>query len=997
MIGPERWQRVQELFHQAVGCPPLERAALLRRECAGDARLLAEVELLLHNDRENENDLCHVVEEAASGASGSDLIGTRLGAYRIQKEIGRGGMGSVYLATRDDAQYRKQVAIKVIRRGMDTEDVLTRFRHEREILAALDHPYIAHLLDGGTTPDGRPYLVMEYVEGQPITQYVLDHRLTVEEKLELFCQVCEAVSFAHRNLIVHRDLKPGNIFITRQRTPRLLDFGIAKLLHSAPDAPSHTQTLTAFEARMLTPDYASPEQIRGMPVSTSSDVYSLGVVLFELLTGTRPYATERGNPTQLERAVCVETPRRPSEAATARTTARRLSGDLDTIVLMALRKEPERRYSSADQFAADVRRHLASMPVVAREDTLRYRASKFVRRHSLAVLAAALVLICLMGGVAMAVWQAGQARQQRTIALEQQQIAVVAREHAETEAHQSLLARKQAEQATGEARRQKDIAVRESGLSSRRLHEMINLANKTVFEMHDQLASLPGATEPRRKLISGVLGYLDSIGKEAGDDPFVLLSLASAYYKLGDVQGRPEHPSLGDYTKAGASYGKAAQFAERLLLMDSRDPRYLLVSSIIHTRQAELLRERGALPDGVRLVESAVRALAAIREPRASSEDVLLQLATSHESLFWLNSQINDAAGMRHAQMALAVASRLHLLYPASAPATGMLADSYSALSAALILNSRIRPALDCTREAQRLRRQLLALRPRDPLLMRTLMLSHGRMGDLLGGPFLTQNLGDPKGALESYTKAVRLAEQIAEVDPANQEATADVATALLRAGLIEVAPGQRKDSLALLQKSQEILEALLKKDPRSRRYLHDLSMVLEFAGHRLRDMGRAREAMRHYERSLTLSKAWIVQSPELASGRIQAFADYQAMAPLAARLGEFGRAQQLLAEVEDFVSGSDQLAGRIPSMAAHRPKAWMLRGEVYEILSSGSRPEQMLLEACSSYRNGLDAWNTISSSPAAADRNRNEIEGAQKQLSACQARVALQSRKDVK
>jgi serine/threonine protein kinase/tetratricopeptide (TPR) repeat protein len=342
----------------------------------------------------------------------------RIGAYRILRELGHGGMGTVYLAARADDQYQKRVAIKTIR-GLDSEEVLRHFRRERQILAALDHPNIARLFDGGSTDDGLPYFVMEFVEGQPIDDFCDERRLSVHERLRLFRGVCAAVQYAHSNLVVHRDLKPKNILVDAQGVPKLLDFGIAKLLNPEISGDAATGTVLA-----MTPEYASPEQTRGQPITTATDVYSLGVVLYELLTGHRPYGREARNSVELFKAVCEEEPERPSTAVgrteqrplpggavqtttpesasrtregTPEKLRRRLRGDLDNIVLTALRKEPHLRYRSVEAFSEDIRRYLQGRPVTAHKTTVWYRTSKFVRRNALAVGAAATVFLLAIG------------------------------------------------------------------------------------------------------------------------------------------------------------------------------------------------------------------------------------------------------------------------------------------------------------------------------------------------------------------------------------------------------------------------------------------------------------------------------------------------------------------------------------------------------------------------------------------------------------------------
>ena len=417
----ERWARVKELFEAAVELDSNQRAAFLDKECGGDESLRVEIESLLKSD-ELTGDF---IEEPAFAIPGDlfpdngeePFVGRHFGAYQVIREIGRGGLGAVYLAARADDEYRKQVAIKVIRRGLDTDDIIRRFRNERQILAQLDHPNIARLIDGGTTDDGLPYFVMEYVNGEPINAYCDANALPTTERLTLFRKVCAAVTYAHQNLVIHRDLKPSNILVTQSGEPKLLDFGIAKLLGTGDEL--FTQTIPAL--RVMTPEYASPEQVKGEKIMTTSDVYSLGVLLYELLTGQRPYRLKTRTPEEIARAITEQEPERPSTAVThagsspqsAIRNPKFLRGDLDNIVLMAMRKEPARRYSSVGQFSEDIRRHLTGLPVVARKDTVAYRTSKFVNRHRIGVAAASLVLLSLLGGIVATLIQVRTAHRER--------------------------------------------------------------------------------------------------------------------------------------------------------------------------------------------------------------------------------------------------------------------------------------------------------------------------------------------------------------------------------------------------------------------------------------------------------------------------------------------------------------------------------------------------------------------------------------------------------
>jgi eukaryotic-like serine/threonine-protein kinase len=426
-MTPERWEAIKDVFEAALELEGHSRAAFLDKACAGEPSLRAEVVELIASHEGAGSFMAAAAFEPAmkrGAEKGVDSrVGWRIGSYQTIREIGRGGMGTVYLAARADEEYRKQVAIKVVKRGMDTEAVVRGFRQERQILAGLDHPHIARLLDGGSTDDGLPYFVMDYIEGFPLDVYCDAHTLSVSQRLELFRTVCLAVEYAHQHGVIHRDLKPGNILVTVAGVPKLVDFGIAKVLN--PEVRSATVRTTI--ARPLTPAYASPEQVRGEEITPASDIYSLGVILCELLAGHPPYRLQSDTPEGLERIICEQEPEKPSTIVSrteeipfgddgrititpASVSAARgsqpkelrqhLAGDLDNIVLMALRKEPGRRYASVEQFSDDIRRHLEGLPVIAHKDTLSYLTAKFVGRNSVSVLTAAsglMVILALIG------------------------------------------------------------------------------------------------------------------------------------------------------------------------------------------------------------------------------------------------------------------------------------------------------------------------------------------------------------------------------------------------------------------------------------------------------------------------------------------------------------------------------------------------------------------------------------------------------------------------
>ncbi len=462
--GEPSLARVQEVFFEVASAPAKDREPTIARLCAGDAALEREVRSLVSAAAMAGSFL----EEPALGKQGGigevleraeppdPLVGATVGAFTIEHRIASGGMGTVYAATRSDGQFQQRVAIKVVKRGMDSEEILRRFRLERQTLAGLDHPNIARLLDGGMTPDGRPFVVMEFIDGKPIDAYCDEHRLGLRERLRLFRDVCAGVQHAHQNLVIHRDLKPSNILVTPQGVPKLLDFGIAKVITGG--TADLRASVTADTDRRLTPEYASPEQIEGTPLTTASDVYSLGVVLYELLTGTRPYYFNLKTSEEVRRVVCSLMPLPPSQAVTVKASRLRtdsslrpgsqpppapapgtqtapvpgvpavdvpktrgvsttrlrslLRGDLDVVVLMALRKEPERRYVSAEQFSEDIDCYLRGLPVRARRDALGYRAAKFIRRHAAAVTLAA-AAVALLAGTTVALYRQSQQLQRQ--------------------------------------------------------------------------------------------------------------------------------------------------------------------------------------------------------------------------------------------------------------------------------------------------------------------------------------------------------------------------------------------------------------------------------------------------------------------------------------------------------------------------------------------------------------------------------------------------------
>ncbi len=444
-MTPERWVRLQDAFHRLVDCTANERAAHIESVCGKDVAFRSELEEMLANDMGSEERLRQAIGGAVAhvvDGQRNRFVGTTLGAYRITGVLGHGGMGTVYLAKRADRQYEQKVAIKLVEQMAVHPQLRTRLRAERQILASLDHPDIARLIDGGETSEGVPYLVIEYIDGKPIDEYCDGRTLGIRERLQIFERVCAAVDYAHRNLIVHRDLKPANILVTADGHPKLLDFGIAKLLH--PDPASQTVAVTRVQDRLLTPEHAAPEQVLGRQITIATDVYTLGVLLYQLLSGRSPYALHDSTALGLERAICIEDPQPPSslfrsgragalvEAAGFEPAAiaakrgvaadklrRQLSGDIDEIILKAMRKEPRERYPTAAQLADDIGRHLRGEPVLARQGSRRYRALKFARRNVMSMSLITTIFLALTTFATMTWMQKGRLAEQRDLAEQQ--------------------------------------------------------------------------------------------------------------------------------------------------------------------------------------------------------------------------------------------------------------------------------------------------------------------------------------------------------------------------------------------------------------------------------------------------------------------------------------------------------------------------------------------------------------------------------------------------
>ena len=725
-----QWDRIHALLHEALGLEPAEREVFLARLEAADAGEAAEVRSLLAAHAASTGFL---VTPPALEPTRTVGPGDRIGPYRIVSEIGHGGMGVVYRAVRDDASFTKQVAIKLIDPGLRSEPLLRRFQDERQILAMLEHPNIARLLDGGATTDGAPYLVMEYVEGESLLTYCDAHRLDIEARIELFLKVCDAVQFAHQRLVVHRDLKSDNVLVTAEGSPRLLDFGIAKLLSSD---GVQAGTLTAPMHRLLTPDYASPEQIRGEPAAVASDVYSLGVILFELLTGTRPLRFTTRSPEEILRVALTEDPAVPSalvghgapaEAAERRGTTshqlkRLLAGDLDFIALKALDKDPGRRYGSVEQLAHDLRRHRGGEAVLARGQSTAYRLSRFARRNRAAVVTTALVGATLIVGLIGTTWQARQARIERDRA-------------------------------------------------NRRFNDIRTLAHAVMYDIHDSIVNLPGSTKARETLVRHALTYLDRLRAESSGDIRLQRELGMAYAKIGDVQGRPLFPNLGQSAAALVSYNQSLALFESVQRAWPESTDVTRDHFVTAMRKADVLGTTGKDAEAMRLMlDSKARIRAALT--RAPHDAVLLDdLGVACDRLFDMKVFAGDTTGAM---------LELREGFDASRPALEADPSNAKARRAVLIRYAKVagvhsgRGQRDSA-EASYIAAETLALQavralPNDTEAIRDLSIVYG-----MRGTFLAEG-GALDSALSVYGRGMRIAEDLAAADPDNVLQQADVA-----------------------------------------------------------------------------------------------------------------------------------------------------------------------------------------------------------------------------
>ena len=790
-MNPQQWASIGEIFEQVVVLPTQHRAAVLDRVCGTDAELRDEVSSLLASHQAAGGFLQDQMKGALASfmAMSAGAQPTRVGPYRLVRELGRGGMGTVFLAERDDDQYHARVAVKLVRPGMDTEFILDRFRRERQTLARLQHPNICRLLDGHTTDTGHPYIVMEYIDGQWLTEYARDRALDVPARLRLFLQVCAAVDYAHRNFIIHRDLKPSNILIAADGVPKLLDFGICKLLTT--DAVAGIDTVVA----PMTPNYASPEQMNGEPVTVLSDLYALGAVLYELLAGTCPRRFDALTPAAIART--LEKPiALPSAAAADPATARLLRGDLDNILMRALDTEPERRYESAAQLADDIQRYLDDEPVRARPTTMRYRASKFARRHRQMIGATLVVFAALTAGLTLSVYEAR--------------------------------------------------------IAASRLEQVRSLANKLVFDVHDAVRDLPGATQARQVIVQTGLDYLNSARPSVAGNPRAEVELAKAYRRLGDVQGDVGSANLGDPAGALARYRSALSLLEDAMRGDPANREARCERVVVYGRMGTLQGATGQLRDAAQTFKQGID----LGVPFASTDNVDLRAALSAVYLGSSDArrEMSDNPGaLADAMESLRLARAVQSARPTDSEVARSVSAAYAAVGMAKSVVGELTDARSNFERGVAQLEKLVAADPRNVSLNRDLMLAYGHVADVLGNPAL-QNLGDRDGALRMYQQAAAIGKRLFDADRADQRASKDYGIVLSR---VETAmnDGDPAAKIAVQRESLQVLEDASKISPSDVSLQIYRSVVAQHMGDAFAAMGDRLSAHTAYGDSASIAE----------------------------------------------------------------------------------------------------------------------------------------------
>ena len=743
------WQKIEELLNVALELEPAARKNYVDK--IDSIGLRGEVESLLALESQADNFLKSPAVALSSDffeaddSEGADaLAGQKIGNYRIVREIGRGGMGAVYLAERADDEYTQKVAVKLLKRELNTADFRRRFRHERHILARLEHPNIARLLDAGTTDEGLPFIVMEFVEGVNIDRFCDEKGLEFDERLRLFRTICDAVAFAHRNLIIHRDLKPSNILVTTNGTPKLLDFGIAKLLTSELESDNQN-TVTNLGA--MTPEFASPEQKRGEIVTTATDIYSLGVVLSKLVQ--IPKVEARNSKTNEQSAT--------TESQQAETSSRKPKTDLQAILQTALREDAARRYSTVENFSDDLRRTLAGLPVTAQPDTFFYRTEKFVQRHKVGVLAALLIILSLLGGIAATVWEARRAEIQRI-------------------------------------RAEKHFA------------EVRKLSNSLMFEIHDSVQNLPGSTPTRELIVRRALEYLDGLAGDSGGDVNLQIELATAYEKVGDIQGNPYSANLGDTDGAMQSYRKAVSILENLNSSLTNESQMALGKA--YRAVGDILEVEGNVAECVSNYRRSLKIFEDLAAQNPDQTEVQRELARAYETLGAGLDRMEtaDLEALQNYQKSLDMLLIMVAQNPNERKLRRSLAVEYLKVGGAL--DSTRPEAVEDIKKAIEILEDLSNTDKTNATARREIALAYLKLGDAL------TKAEKYTEALEARRHTFAIRQEIAAQDTQNKQAQFDLGIAFIALAEAATNTGDTVQSLADAANAQNILERLSKDDP---------------------------------------------------------------------------------------------------------------------------------------------------------------------------------------
>jgi hypothetical protein len=941
-MTPERWKRLDAVLRGAIELEADTRDSYLRQSCGDDEELRREAESLLAFEPHADSYILGAIQAAAAEFETHDPVltsGERLGDYRIVREIGRGGMGTVYLAERDDEHFEKQVAIKVVTHGMNTEQLLRRFRRERQILARLDHPFIARLLDGGSTEDGRPFLVMEYVQGTAITSYCDEHHLGTRRRIELFLKVCAAVQSAHQNLVVHRDLKPGNILVDSEGSPKLLDFGVAKLL--GPDE-SGDVTVALGGMQMFTPQYASPEQVLGEAITTAADTYVLGVILYELLTGVRPYEIRNFTPNEIFRAVCEEEPERPSTAWRKRAALRTLRAgpvlkpdELDNIILMAMRKEPAQRYGSVAEFAADLQRYLDGRPVRARDATLTYRARKFIRRHGAMVTAAALVVITLAAG------------------------AVVS---------------------TMEARRAK-----------RRFDEVRRIAHAVLYDIHDAIRDLPGSLRARELVVNTALKYLDGLAGEATGDPDLQLELAEAYERVGDVQGGAYASSLRHTAEAALSYGKAKRIADELATSASDSARASLIRMAARESLGDIRAVQGDIQGSLKLYSEGQEIGEALARRDPGNLKTLRSLADLYRAS--AREDQNNPRAIASARKSVAVFERLASAQPDSEEAQADLATAHTELSSALGAGNHFEEALVEERQDVRIHEKLAGAHPLNGRYQHELMDAYEKLGDAASGSTsaATVRPRDTPEALDSYRNEVALADALVAADPADRTAREERGMALMKLGMTISPERDLNAVVATLRRAQADFQYLADAQPGEARVLRRLAATYMYTGRRLASSGHTAEAAPGLREAVRITDTVLSKNPNDLLALNYSWRSSQDLAKALAAQYQRNDALYFSGKAITSAEAARAADGANPVTQSFLPQAYAVAGEVRGVFAAapgatvGQRREDWG-QAREFYQKSVEAWEQIQTGNAGRTDWAAQLAHARAEVKRCAA-----------